>query len=222
MKPDADMQLISVNVGLPREVACHGGTVTTGIFKRPMPAPVRVERLNLAGDKQADLSVHGGPNKAVYAYPVEHYSYWRKALGDELPWGTFGENLTTDGLKENAVRVGDRFRVGTAELVVTQPRVPCYKLGIRFGRPEMVKLFLHSRRTGFYFAVAQEGKIDRGDAIKLLARDENSLTIADIFGLYAFEANDREKLQRAVDLEALPESWRGYFHEELQRISTRS
>lgn len=219
MKPNADMQVISVNVGLPREVVWDGGTVATGIFKRPVPGPIRVGRLNLAGDKQADLSVHGGPNKAVYAYPVEHYSYWRTELGEELPWGAFGENLTTQGLNENTVRIGDRFRVGTAELTVTQPRVPCYKLGIRFGRPEMVKLFLHSRRTGFYFAVAQKGEIDCGETIKLLARDENSLTIAEIFGLYAFEANDREKLRRAVDLGALPESWRGYFHEQLRRIS---
>jgi MOSC domain-containing protein YiiM len=219
MKPNADMKLISVNVGLPREVAWDGGTVASGIFKRPVPGPIRVERLNLVGDKQADLSVHGGPNKAVYAYPVEHYAYWRKELGEDLAWGAFGENLTTEGLNENEVRIGDRFRVGTAELTVTQPRVPCYKLGIRFGRPEMVKRFLHSRRMGFYFAVAQEGKIDVGETIKLLRRDEDSLTIAEIFGLYAFEANDREKLQRAVDLEALPESWRGYFQEQLQRIS---
>jgi MOSC domain-containing protein YiiM len=213
------MKLISVNVGLPREVAWNGGTVATGIFKRPMPGPIRVERLNLVGDKQADLSVHGGPNKAVYAYPVEHYAYWRKELGEQLPWGSFGENLTTEGLDENSVRIGDRFRVGTAELTVTQPRVPCYKLGIRFGMPEMVKRFLHSRRTGFYLAVAQEGEIDGGETIRLLSRNENSLTIAEIFGLYAFETNNREKLQRAVDLEGLPESWRGYFQEQLQRIS---
>jgi MOSC domain-containing protein YiiM len=214
------MKMISVNVGLPREVAWQGGRVATGIFKKPVPGPVRVERLNLVGDRQADLSVHGGPNKAVYAYPAEHYAYWRRELrDDELPWGAFGENLTTEGLNENAVFVGDRFRVGTVELIVTQPRVPCYKLGIRFGKPEMVKRFLNSRRTGFYFAVAQEGEVDRGDRIELRARDENSITIADIFGLYAFETNDRQKLQRAAELEALPESWRGYFQEQLQRIS---
>src|SRR5690348_17005800 len=208
------MKLLSVNVGLQREVAWDGGSVVTAIFKKPVPGPIRVERLNLVGDKQADLSVHGGPFKAVYGYPAEHYDYWRKELGDELGWGAFGENLTTEGLNENAVRVGDRFRVGTAELVVTQPRVPCYKLGIRFGRAEMVKRFLNSRRTGLYFAVAQEGEIDRGDRIELLARDENSLTIADIFGLYAFETNDRQKLRRAAELEVLPGSWRGYFQEQ--------
>ena len=180
-----------------------------------------MERLNLVGDKQADLSVHGGPYKAVYAYPAEHYAFWRRELGeDDLPWGAFGENLTTEGLDESAVRIGDRFRVGTAELSVTQPRVPCYKLGIRFGSPLMVKRFLNSRRTGFYFSVAQEGEIDSGDAIELLARDTNSLTVADVFKLYAFDTNDRENLQRAVDLEALPDSWRGYFQEQLQRIAS--
>src|SRR5437879_8374194 len=212
------MKLISVNVGLPRQVVWDGGSVTTGIFKQPVSRPIRVERLNLVGDKQADLSVHGGPYKAVYAYPVEHYVYWRDELPDEeLPWGIFGENLTMEGLHESAVRIGDRYRVGTAELIVTQPRVPCYKLGIRFGRPEMVKRFLNSRRTGFYLAVAQEGEIDSGDRIELVARDANSLTVADIFRLYAFQKNDREMLQRAAQLEALPGTWRSYFLEQLQR-----
>jgi MOSC domain-containing protein YiiM len=214
------MKLISVNVGLPREVEWNGGIVATGIFKQAVPGPVRVERLNLVGDKQADLSVHGGVHKAVYAYPAEHYDYWRSELaGNELPWGMFGENLTTEGLQEKAVYIGDRYRVGTAELMVTQPRVPCYKLGIRFGRPEMVKRFLNSRRSGFYFAVVQEGEIDRGDSIELIARDKTSLTVAEINRLYAFEKNDREALRRAVQLEALPESWRGYFLEQLQKIA---
>jgi MOSC domain-containing protein YiiM len=212
------MKLISVNVGLPREVAWNGGSVTTGIFKQPVQGPIRVQRLNLVGDKQADLSVHGGPHKAAYAYPVEHYVYWRRELPDrELTWGIFGENLTTEGLHESAVYIGDRFRMGTAELVVTQPRVPCYKLGIRFGKPDMVKRFLNSRRTGFYFAVAQEGELDGGDPIALVAREAKSLTVADITRLYAFEKNDREMLQRAVQLEALPENWRSYFREQFQR-----
>lgn len=214
------MKVISVNVGLPREVAWNGGSVMTGIFKQPVRGPVRVKRLNLIGDKQADLSVHGGPFKAVYAYPMEHYAYWHRELpDDELPPGIFGENLTTEGLHESAVHIGDRFRVGTTELVVTQPRVPCYKLGIRFGSPEMVKCFLKSRRTGFYFAVVQEGEIDSGDSIELVARDKSSLTVADIIRVYAFERDDRETLQRAVELEALPESWRNYFQEQLRRMS---
>jgi len=216
---NVDMKVISVNVGLPREVAWDSGSVRTGIYKQPVRGPVRVQRLNLVGDKQADLSVHGGPYKASYAYPAEHYAYWCRELGEELPWGMFGENLTTEGLDESTVGIGDRFRVGTAELSVTQPRVPCYKLGIRFGRPEMVKRFLNSRRTGFYFAVAQEGQVDSGDPIELIARNENSLTVTEIFRLYAFETDDRETLQKAVQLEALPESWRGYFQEKIQRIS---
>jgi len=214
------MKLISVNVGLPRQVVWDGGSVTTGIFKQPVSRPIRVERLNLVGDKQADLSVHGGPYKAVYAYPVEHYVYWRNELPDEeLPWGIFGENLTMEGLHESAVRIGDRYRVGTAELIVTQPRVPCYKLGIRFGRPEMVKRFLNSRRSGFYFAVAEEGELTVGDSIELVAREANSLTVADINNLYTFEKNDREMLQRAVQLKALPDTWRSNFQEQLQRIA---
>jgi MOSC domain-containing protein YiiM len=213
------MKLISVNAGLPRQVAWNGGSVTTGIFKQPSPGPIRVGRLNLVGDKQADLSVHGGPYKAVYGYPAEHYVYWRSELGEGLPWGIFGENLTTEGLHEKDVWIGDRYRVGTAELIVTQPRVPCYKLGIRFGRPEMVKRFLNSRRSGFYFAVAEEGELKVGDSIELVAREANSLTVADINNLYAFEKNDREMVQRAVQLKALPDTWRSYFREQLQRMA---
>jgi MOSC domain-containing protein YiiM len=220
MPSHTGMKVISVNVGLPSEVAVNGGTVSTGIFKHAVSGTVRVERLNLVGDRQADLSVHGGPYKAVYGYPVEHYGYWRRELAeDELPWGMFGENLTTEGLHESGVYIGDRYRVGTAELVVTQPRSPCYKLGIRFGRPEMVKRFLHSGRSGFYFAVAQEGEVKAGDSIELLSRDANSLSVFDINKLYASEKHDREMLKRAVQIKGLSENWRGYFQEQLQRIS---
>jgi MOSC domain-containing protein YiiM len=217
---NALMKLISLNVGLPREVAWDGGSVRTGIFKTAVPGPIRVERLNLVGDRQADLSAHGGPYKAVYGYPAEHYDYWRGALGRELPWGMFGENLTTEGLLESSLYIGDRYRVGTAELIVTQPRVPCYKLGIRFGSQHMVKRFLRSRRTGFYFAVAQEGEMDRRDAIELVSRDTSGLTVADIFELYAFDTDDREKLQRAAELKTLPDGWRGYFREQLRKLPT--
>ncbi len=214
------MKLISVNVGLPREVTWNGGSTNTAIFKQPVQGSIRVRRLNLDGDKQADLSVHGGPDKAVYAYPVEHYAYWRRELPDhELTWGNFGENLTTEGLDESVVQIGDRFRIGTAEIVVTQPRVPCYKLGIRFARPDMVKRFLNSRRTGFYFAVAQEGQLSGGDPIELVARQAKSLTVAEITKLYAFQKDDREMLQRAIQLEALPENWRSYFQAQLQKIA---
>lgn len=213
------MRLVSLNVGLPRQVTWRGKTVTTGIFKEPVQGRIRLRRLNLDGDRQADLSVHGGPAKAVYAYPAEHYAYWREQLPDrDLAWGTFGENLTIEGLSENSVRIGDRFRMGTAELVVTQPRLPCYKLGIRFGQPEMVKRFLASRRTGFYLAVLEEGEVGAGDPIALVSRGEAPLTVADITRLYVDGGEDIEGLQRAVRVEALPQDWRDYFRERLARM----
>jgi MOSC domain-containing protein YiiM len=144
------LKLLSVNVGMPREVDWHGRFVRTSIFKSPVLGSVRVATLNLEGDKQSDLTVHGGVHKAIYAYPSEHYLLWREELPDlDLPWGAFGENFTTEGLLEEAVHIGDRLRVGSAEFVVTQPRMPCFKLGIRFGRPEIVKRFLQSGRSGF-------------------------------------------------------------------------
>ena len=151
------MKIISLNIALPRIVEWNGGPVATGIFKEPVQGPVMVRTLNLGGDRQADLSVHGGVSKAVYAYPVEHYEFWKKALPEmELPYGMFGENFTTEGMLEDAVNVGDRFRIGDAELMVTEPRLPCYKLGIKFGRADILRKFLQSRRTGFYFAVLKE------------------------------------------------------------------
>jgi MOSC domain-containing protein YiiM len=154
------MKLISVNVGLPRIVMSKGDPVSTGIFKVPVAGSVMLRTLNLDGDRQADLSVHGGPSKAVYVYPSEHYEYWQRELPEmELPWGMFGENFTTVGLFESELNIGDKFRVGSAIVVVTEPRMPCYKLGITFGRADIVKRFLASERTGFYFAVLQEGEV---------------------------------------------------------------
>ena len=205
-------KIVSLNVGLPREVTWKGDSVMTGIFKAPVAGPLMLRILNLDGDQQADLSVHGGVHKAVYAYPSEHYDFWRNELPDmNLPFGMFGENFTTEGLLEDSVNIGDRFRVGKAELMVTQPRMPCYKLGIKFGRADMVKRFLVSRRTGFYFAVVQEGEVEAGDEIELLARDRNGLTVADVTRLYAFEKDDLKTLRRALETEALPASWRDYF-----------
>src|SRR5947207_6952148 len=182
------MKISSVNVGLPREVSWQGKFVTTGIFKEPVKSPVMLRTLNLDGDGQADLSVHGGASKAVYAYPSEHYAFWRAELPTmDLPFGMFGENLTTEGLLEDAVYIGDRFRVGTAEVMATEPRLPCYKLGIKFGRADIIKRFLQSRRTGFYFAVLKEGEVKAGDEIELLSRDENDIAMSDITRLYAFE-----------------------------------
>ncbi|MBD2059442.1 MOSC domain-containing protein [Oculatella sp. FACHB-28] len=212
------MKLISVNVGLPREVTWKGKTVTTGIFKEPVSDRVMVRSLNLDGDGQADLTVHGGADKAIYVYPFEHYDYWQSELPNtELPLGIFGENFTTTGLKEEELNIGDRFQIGSVHLMVTQPRLPCYKLGIRFGRPDMVKRFLASRRTGFYFRVLQEGEVGAGDTLELVNRDDNNITVADITQLYVREQDNPELLHRVAQLEALPESWRNYFQEQVRR-----
>ena len=166
------------------------------------------------------MSVHGGVSKAVYAYPSEHYEFWKKELPDmKLPYGMFGENFTTQGLFEDKLNVGDRLRVGKAELLVTEPRLPCYKLGIKFGRVDIIKRFLQSRRTGFYFAVLKEGEVKAGDELELLERDPNGITISDITRLYAFEKNDLKTMGRVVKLEALSESWREYFQHQIQKHS---
>ena len=214
------MKLISLNVGLPRIVESNGEPVTTGIFKEPVEGPIMLRTLNLDGDRQADLTVHGGVSKAVYAYPVEHYEFWKRELPEmELPYGMFGENFTTEGLLEDALNVGDRWRVGEAELMLTEPRMPCYKLGIKFGRTDIIRKFLQSRRTGFYFAVVKEGEVKAGDLMELQTRDANNITIADITRLYAFEKNDLETLRRAVKLEALSESWREHFQKQIQKLA---
>jgi MOSC domain-containing protein YiiM len=214
------LKLISVNVGLPRAVNWNDQTVMTGIFKEPVGGPVMLRTLNLDGDRQADLSVHGGVSKAVYAYPAEHYEYWKRELPDmQLPYGMFGENFSTEGLAEDTVNVGDRFRVGESELMVTEPRMPCYKLGIKFGRADILKKFLASRRTGFYFAVLKEGRVKAGDSMELLSKDTNKIAVAEITRLYAFEKNDVEMLQRVVKLEALSESWRDYFQHQLEKLT---
>ena len=210
------MKLMSINVGLPREITWRGKSVRTSIWKSPVEGRVRVSRLNLDGDQQSDLSVHGGVDKAVYAYPSEHYSYWRSQLGDpNLSWGAFGENFTTEGLLEDQLHIGDRIHVGSAEFIVTQPRMPCFKLGIRFDRPDMVKRFLQSKRSGFYLAVLQEGEVAAGDPIELVERQESGLTVTDIVNLYTVDSENQEILRRAVGLTALPESWREYFRQRL-------
>ena len=210
------MKLLSINAGLPREVEWRGKIVRTSIFKAPVSGRVRVTRLNVQGDRQSDLSVHGGVDKAVYAYPSEHYAFWRNELPDlDFPWGAFGENLTTEGLLEDKVHIGDRFRAGSAEFTVTQPRMPCFKLALRFNRPDMVKRFLRSGRTGFYLAVIQEGDLGAGDSLDLVAEDASHVTVADVAGLYAADSANQDLLRRASELSALPESWREYFRERL-------
>lgn len=213
------MQLISINVGQPRTVAWQSRAVTTSIFKAPIAGPVAVGALNLGGDQQSDLSVHGGVRKAIYVYPAEYYDYWRAELPEAaLPWGAFGENFTTSGLLDDAVYVGDRLRVGSAEVVVTEPRLPCYKLGLKFGRADMVKRFLNSRRTGFYLAVTQPGMAQAGDAIELIERATVAASIADVVRAYAFDKDDRATLARLAESEALDPEWREYFREQLAKL----
>jgi MOSC domain-containing protein YiiM len=215
------VKLISLNVGLPREVTWHGNAVTTGIFKHPVTGRVALRKLDLDGDRQADLTVHGGEYKAVYCYPLAHYDYWKEQLpGQELPLAIFGENFTTEGLSEDSVHIGDCFSVGSAELTVTQPRMPCYKLGIRFGDDGMVQRFLASRRTGFYFSVAREGKVQAGDQIQLISRDPNAVPVSEITRLHlakTYGADEVASANRALLVRALPESWKEYFRERLHR-----
>ncbi|HEV2236523.1 MAG TPA: MOSC domain-containing protein [Ktedonobacterales bacterium] len=213
------MRVISVNVGQPREVLWHGEPVLTSIFKEPVSGPVRLEPDNLAGDRQADLSVHGGPAKAVYVYPAGYYDAWRRELPEmALPWGMFGENLTLAGVSDQTVAIGDRLRIGTAELVVTQPRLPCYKLGIRFGRDTFLKQFLASGRTGFYLAIARAGEISAGDVAAIIARDPRGVTVAEIVRLYVRGRSDVDAMRRAVAVPALAAEWRGEFTRRLERL----
>ena len=218
------MKLVSVNAGLPGEVTWHGRNVSTAIYKEPVRGRVALRKLNLDGDRQADLSVHGGEHKAVYCYPIGHYDYWKTKLpGRELPIAIFGENFTTDGLLETSVHLGDQFSVGSAEVVVTQPRLPCYKLGLRFQSDDMVKLFLASGRTGFYLAVAREGEVGAGDEIELMARDPNGVSVAEITRLYVakgYNDEDVTSVRRALRVAALPESWKEYFRGRLEEMHT--
>ena len=209
-------RVVSVNVGEPREVAWRGRPVLTAIFKQPVEGAVPLRRLNLYGDRQADLSVHGGADKAVYAYPVEHYAYWASELGRKLEWGSFGENLTVDGLPPEAeIAVGDRIRVGSAELVVVQPRLPCFKLGIRFGDPHMVKRFLQAERTGYYLRVVHEGEVSAGDDALVVRRHPAAVPVSEITRLYARDRDDADGLRRILTVDALPDDWRPYFEQML-------
>jgi len=216
------MKIVSLNTGLPRDVLWHGSTVSTGIFKDPVGRRLALRKLNLDGDGQADLTVHGGEYKAVYCYPLEHYGFWKTELpGRELPMGIFGENFTLLGSSEDSVHLGDRFSVGSAEVVVTQPRLPCYKLGIRFGSDDMVKRFFVSGRSGFYLAVVREGEVGVGDEMTLLGREADLVPVSEIVRLYAakrYDSAEVASVQRALRVAALPESWKEYFRERLVRI----
>jgi len=211
------MKIISVNVGLPRLVLRDYEPVSTGIFKEPVAGRVMMRTLNLDGDRQADLSVHGGPQKAVYVYPSEHYDFWKQELPDmDLPWGVFGENLTTTGLFETEINIGDKFRIGTGEVMVTQPRMPCFKLGIRFERTDMLKRFLMSERSGFYLSVLKEGEIGAGDEFQLLEKNTSGVRVVDVTRLFSSDKGNVDLMRRAIATEGLTESWREYFIEQLE------
>lgn len=215
------MKVLSVNVGLPRKILFNGQIITTAIFKDPVKGPIMLRKLNLDGDKQADLTVHGGLDKAVYSYPVEHYDYWRKQFPNtDLVWGMFGENFTTEGLLEDAVNVGDQFHIGSAKLVATQPRMPCYKLGVRFGRMDVIRRFMASGGPGIYFKILQEGEVETGNKIKIIRRDKNNVTVKDIVSLYIArnDIDNIETMKRATKIRDLPEGWRYEFQQKIEQL----
>jgi MOSC domain-containing protein YiiM len=206
------MRVVSVNVGLPRVVMWRGKPITTGIYKEPVAGRVPLRMANLDGDRQADLRVHGGPEKAVYAYPSESYELWSRERPElDFGPGVFGENLTTEGLADDEISIGDRFRIGSAELVVTQPRLPCFKLGIKMRRDEFVTEFLDRGLLGFYLAVVRPGDVAAGDPIVELERDPRGVRVPEIARLYAGDRNDVNGMRRAAALDTLPRSWRDYF-----------
>ena len=213
------MKIVSLNVGRPRLVLRNDEPVSTGIFKEPVSGRVMLRTLNLDGDRQADLTVHGGPEKAVYVYPSEHYPFWKSELPDmDLPWGMFGENFTSEGLNETETHIGDKFRIGSAEVMVTQPRMPCYKLGIRFGRTDIIKRFLVSERSGFYLSVLKEGEVGVGDEFQLIEKNASGVRVIDVTRLYSSEKDNADLMQRAIATAALPESWREYFQRRIENL----
>jgi MOSC domain-containing protein YiiM len=214
------MKVLSVNVGMPMKVLFNGQTVTTAIFKNPVKDPIKLRKLNLDGDRQADLTVHGGVDKAVYSYPAEHYGYWRKEFPNmDIVWGMFGENFTTAGLMEDAVNIGDQFHIGLAKVIATQPRMPWYKLGVRFGRTDIIRRFILSGRPGIYFKVLEEGEVKTGYKIEVFKRDKNNITVKDIVRLYVIKNHtDIETMRRAIKIRALPEGWKYQFQQEIEQL----
>ena len=217
------MKLLSVNVSQPKEVSYNGERIKTGIFKEPVSGRTMMRRLNLDGDGQGDPSVHGGVHKAVYVYPMEHYDYWKHELGrKDLTYGQFGENLTVEGLLEETVHIGDVFRVGEALVEVSQPRVPCFKLGIKMRNPRIVKPFLASERVGFYVRVLEEGEVGAGDAIERTKVGEGQMTVKEIVHLRHFDTANTEAAEKAANLPALTPSWRDSFMEILVKTQEGS
>lgn len=214
------MKLLSVNVGLPRLLSSQGETFKTGIFKKPVSGRVMVRWTNLDGDRQADLTVHGGPDKAVYAYPSEHYEFWKKKLPrHDFSWGALGENLTTEGLLETAVSVGDRYRVGSAVMKVTTPRLPCFKLAAKFEPDDIIDDFIRSGFSGFYFAVVEEGEVGAGDELYFLGGETPTLTILEAYRLFLPPSHDVKLLERGTHMQALPASWRERYQAKLDALT---
>jgi MOSC domain-containing protein YiiM len=215
----SQMKLISVNVGLPRLLSLQGQTFKTGIFKKPVTGRIMLRRTNLEGDRQADLSVHGGPDKAVYAYPSEHYEFWKEKLpGHDFKWGALGENFTTEGLLETKVSVGDRYSVGSAVVKVTTPRLPCFKLAAKFQPDDIIDDFITSGFCGFYFSVVEEGEVSAGDQVRFLGGETPTLTILEAYRLYLPVLYDEKLLERATRVQSLPESWRERFQAKLDAL----
>jgi MOSC domain-containing protein YiiM len=217
------MKIVSVNVGQPRPIRWKGLSFETSIFKHPVSGRVMLRKTKFDGDRQADLTVHGGPNKAVYAYPSEHYEYWAKHLaGHDLPWGSFGENLTTEGMLETQVSVGDRYRIGSAIVRVTTPRLPCFKLAAKFQREQLIEEFLNAGYSGFYFSVVEEGEMTAGDSVQFVGSEAVTLTIAEAYSLYGPKSQDVALLRRATQVQAFPESWRQRFQARLEELTNVS
>ena len=210
------MRVETVAVGRPRVVSWRGREVRTSIFKAPVAGPVRVVRHNLEGDRQSDRRVHGGEYKAVYAYSGDHYAWWKETLGRELEPANFGENLTIEDFDDAGVSIGDVFRIGSAELEAIAPRLPCYKLGLRFADPGMVKSFAEARRFGIYFRVAREGTLESGDAVERIHRDPAGLPVYEAARVFLFDRDDRETMERLAAHPRLDPYTRGELRERLE------
>lgn len=213
------MKLVSINVGMPKLVEINGIQVNTGIYKTPQAGKVWLSKANLAGDGQADLTVHGGEFQAAYSYPIEHYTYWENALGkSNLPYGTFGENFTVSGFLEHEVYIGDRFTIGDAIVEATMPRIPCFKFGHKIGKPDILPTFLASGRSGFYHKVIQEGYVQAGDNIVRIAHNPNSISIRQALGMQKLDEGDVDTLQQALTIQELPPLLHSIYQQRLESL----